>query len=245
MTLIRPFPARIVRQEWARDVVCPMHDAMPPGRRAELLATNPMSYLQVTRSALDMPGATPQAIGAANSSGLEHLLASGAYSPLLEPALYVYRVRQGSEDHTGIVAELDVAAFVDGRVLGHESVHPERVQALVHHFEAVPSRSELVTVLHRSDPEIAALVETTTAGEPVLSLTDFTGVEQFVWRIPEKHVGPVVEGLSRSRHYIADGHHRVAATVERWRGHGSPKGAPSCPSSIRTTRCICWPSIAG
>jgi uncharacterized protein (DUF1015 family) len=81
-----------------------------------------------------------------------------------------------------------------------------------------------VTVLHRSSPEIAALVHATTAREPLLSLTDFTGVEQFVWRVPAEYVGPIVEGLSELRYYIADGHHRVAATVERWHGHGSPRG---------------------
>jgi uncharacterized protein (DUF1015 family) len=224
MSLVRPFPARIVRQERATEVVCPMHDALSAADRAELLASNPLSYLQVTRSVLDMPGATTEQLGAANAAGLERLLESGAYSELSAPALYVYRVHRGEEEHTGIVAELDAAGFVDGRVLGHESVQPERVQALVHHFEAVPTRSELVTVLHRADAEVASLVEATTRRQPVLSLTDRTGVDQVVWRVADADVPLVTARLGAVRHYIADGHHRVAATVQRWRDHGSPRG---------------------
>jgi uncharacterized protein (DUF1015 family) len=222
--LVRPFPARLVQQAVAADVVCPMHDALTPERRADLLANQPLSYLQVTRSALDMPHAAEQQIGEANAAGLERLLAAGAYGGLAEPALYVYRVRRGDEDHTGIVGELDVAAFVDGRVLGHESVHAERVAALARHFEAVPTRSELVTVIHRHDDTVAEVVRRTVQGAPLLDVTDVTGVDQRVWRIAPADAGLVVERLAGSRLYIADGHHRVAATVARWREHGSPEG---------------------
>lgn len=224
MSLVRPFPARVVKQAWATEVVCPMHDALSPEARARLLASSPLSYLQVTRSVLDMPGASTDEIGAANAEGLEGLLASGAYTELAEPAMYVYRLHRGSEEHTGIVAELDVTGFVDGRVLGHEAVQPDRVQALVHHFEAVPMRSELVTVMHRADPEVAAVVAATTASAPMLSLTDSTGVDQAVWRVADAHVPTIAARLGDARHYIADGHHRVAATVARWRDHGSPRG---------------------
>ena len=201
-----------------------MHDALTSDRRRQILAENPMSYLQVTRSGTDLPNASTDEIGAANAAGLQHLLAEDAYSELHPPALYVYRVHLGPEEHTGIVAEIDVGAFVDGRVLGHEAVHVDRVQALVRHFEAVPMRSELVTVIHRADAEVAAVVQATTLAEPVLSFTDTTGVEQMLWRVADVHVGLVTSHLQAQRFYIADGHHRVAATVQRWRDHGSPRG---------------------
>jgi uncharacterized protein (DUF1015 family) len=224
MSLVRPFPARIVGQEWAQQVVCPMHDALSPADRSELLRTNPLSYLHVTQSVLDLPSATVDEIGAANAAGLERLLAAGTYSPLSQPAMYVYRLHLGSEEHTGIVAELDAAAFTDGRILGHEAVQPARVEALVHHFGAVPTRSELVTVMHRSDEVVNRVMAVTTEDEPVLTVTDLTGVEQVVWRVADADAALIAERLAPARHYIADGHHRVAATVARWRDHGSPRG---------------------
>lgn len=201
-----------------------MHDALPSTLRAHLLATNPLSYLRVTRSEVDLPGAGPHEIGAANSAGLAHLLHADAYSPLQPPAMYVYRVQQGPENHTGIVADVDAAAFIDGRVLGHEDVQPARVDALVHHFAAVPMRSELVTLMHRSQADVSRAMAHVTADEPLLTVTDLTGVEQVVWQVPDDLAELISTQLDGVTHYIADGHHRVAATVRRWHDHGSPRG---------------------
>jgi len=233
VTLVGRFPARIVKQERAADVVCPMHDALSAAQRANLLLENPLSYLNVTRSALDMPGASYEEIGAANAAGLERLLRSDSYGALGAPAIYVYRIDRDGDVHTGVVADLDVIGFVDGRVLGHEDVKPEKVEALSKHFEAVPTRSELVAVMHRDDDQAAAIVSATTSRPPVLTVTDLTGVEQQVWRVDDSDAPLLIDRLSALRHYVADGHHRVAATVARWRDHGSPRGG--------TVLCVLYP----
>ncbi|MCZ3390240.1 MAG: DUF1015 family protein [Actinomycetia bacterium] len=233
MTLVRPFPARIVKQEHATDVVCPMHDALSAAQRANLLLENPLSYLNVTRNSLDMPGASYDEIGAANAAGLERLLRSDSYGELGEPAVYVYRIDRDGDVHTGVVADIDVSGFVDGRVLGHEDVKPEKVQALAKHFEAVPTRSELVAVMHRNDNHVANIVAATTSQAPILTVADLTGVEQQVWRVADDDSPQLIERLSALRHYVADGHHRVAATVARWRDHGSPRGG--------TVLCVLYP----
>lgn len=224
MTLVRPFPARLVKQEHATNVVCPMHDALSAAQRANLLLENPLSYLNVTRNAMDMPGASYEEIGAENAAGLERLLRSGAYGDVDEPAMYVYRIAQNGDVHTGIVADIDVSGFVDGRVLGHEATNPAKVEALARHFEAVPTRSELVAVMYRDDEKVNAIVDATAESEPLLELVDLTGVEQAVWKISEADAQIVAEHLGRTTHYVADGHHRVAATVARWHAHGSPRG---------------------
>ena len=233
MNLVRQFPARIVKAERATDVVCPMHDALSAAQRANLLLENPLSYLNVTRSTLDMPGASYEEIGAVNAAGLERLLRSGSYGDLLDPGIYVYRIDRDGDVHTGVVADLDVSGFVDGRVLGHEDVKPEKVEALAKHFEAVPTRSELVAVMHQDDDRAAAVVAATTARPPILTVTDLTGVEQQVWRVDRTGTDLLIERLSALRHYVADGHHRVAATVARWRDHGSPRGG--------TVLCVLYP----
>jgi hypothetical protein len=54
-------------------------------------------------------------------------------------AFYVYRMRDGSVDHVGVVADVRLDAFASGGVRGHESVDPHRVDALVRYY-ADPSR---------------------------------------------------------------------------------------------------------
>ena len=67
VTAVRPFAARVVKQDWAARVVCPMHDAIPVVARAQYLADNPWSYLHVMRSKQDLPESTQIEIGQTNA----------------------------------------------------------------------------------------------------------------------------------------------------------------------------------
>jgi uncharacterized protein (DUF1015 family) len=225
VTTIGPFAARVVKQDWAERVVCPMHDAIPASSRPQYLVDNPWSYLHVMRSEQDLPGATQIEIGQTNAAALRRLLEAGAYADEGPPSMYVYRVHRGPEEHVGIVAEVALPAFVDGQVLGHEAVHEARVEALTHHFAAVPARSELVALMHRHDPDIADVLRRTLAHQPELHLHDATGVEQAVWTMSAADVELVRDRLGAARHYVADGHHRVAASVRQWREAGEPAGS--------------------
>ena len=143
-----------------------------------------------------------------------------AYEPM-PPALYVYRQREPHGEHIGIVCEIAPEAFLDGRVRGHEAVQADRVAALARHLTTAPQRVELVSTLHRVGPVTRA----TLAGAPALPpLRDFEGpgaTRHTVWRVPP---GPRTDRLRReldaATHYIADGHHRVAAALQVWERSG-------------------------
>ena len=138
-----------------------------------------------------------------------------------EAALYVYR--QG--DHTGVVCEVDVRPFVDGQVRGHEAVQAQRVDSLVKHMEtdAAPA---LVALLHHAGPTYLQVLDEVTASAPLLDFAGPGGLAQQVWRVPP---GAATEGLAAeltaSDHYIADGHHRVAAALAAWHRGGGPADA--------------------
>ena len=66
-------------------------------------------------------------------------------------------MREGGDEHTGVIASVGVDGFADGRVLGHEAVQPARVDGLVRHYQQVAMRSELVALFHPADPGIAEL----------------------------------------------------------------------------------------
>ncbi|MGZ4472902.1 MAG: DUF1015 family protein [Nocardioidaceae bacterium] len=142
------------------------------------------------------------------------------------PALFVYRLRRDGEEHVGVVCDVRAEAFVNGQVRGHESVQPDRVEALLRHFALAPARSELVALLHHDGPVLARTVAATCRTEPVVRFTGPDDLEQTVWRVP---AGPETTALSvelsEAVHYIADGHHRVAASLQEWRLAGSPAEA--------------------
>jgi uncharacterized protein (DUF1015 family) len=146
------------------------------------------------------------------------------YEPM-PPALYVYRQRTPDGEYTGIVCDVAAGAFLDGRVRGHESVQPDRVAALARYLATTPQRVELVSTLHRAGPVVRAALARAPELPPVRDVDGPGGTRHTVWRLPE---GPRTEGLCRelgaATHYIADGHHRVAAALEVWERSGRPDG---------------------
>ena len=228
MSTLEPFPARIVRAEWAEQVVSPMHDALSHEERAAILAERPYSWLHVSRTPEDAPDGQvvdPEALDEANAAALDRLLDAGLFEEFPEPALYVYRLRSEDHEQTGIVGEVPSQAFVDGRVLGHEGVQPERVDALGLHLARLGARSTLVALMFRADDDIRKIVEATTDGTPLRRFG--TGeIEQTVWRIEDpESIARIRERLDHQPLYITDGHHRAMASVELWEAASRPDGA--------------------
>jgi uncharacterized protein (DUF1015 family) len=224
-TLVHPVRARLVDPAWAARVVSPLHDVLTEDERRAVLADNPDSFLHVTSDPLALPETLADApADAAQARALRRLLDQGAYRCLPEPSVFVYRMRDGFEEHTGVVACVDLAAFADGRVLGHEAVQPARVEGLVRHYRRVGMRSELVALFHRADPGVTELLARVCREPAELSFTDAGGIEQWVWRAGPDESQALVRCLDGHRHYIGDGHHRVAAALRCWERDGRPEG---------------------
>jgi uncharacterized protein (DUF1015 family) len=198
MSVVRPFRASVVRQECAAQNVAPMLDALPASERSN---------------------------GRDGHRGATRAIDLADYDESAAAALYVYGLRRGDEQHVGVVGEVNPEAFVDGQVRGHEAVQPNRVEALVDHYTAAAVRSELVALLHPSGPEVDAAIAESLRTEPVIRFTGPDEWEQTVWRVPEPAGRVLADQLSRGVHYIADGHHRVAASLSVWRRAGSPADA--------------------
>jgi uncharacterized protein (DUF1015 family) len=149
---------------------------------------------------------------------------AGAYDES-RPALYVYGQRDDEGAYTGVVCEVGVQAFLDGRVRGHEAVQPERVEALIRHHVTTDGPPALVTLLHRAGPAFMQALRATAATEPILDFDGPRGVRQTLWRMADgPSTGALTEELAAAELYIADGHHRVTAALEEWRLAGKPGG---------------------
>jgi uncharacterized protein (DUF1015 family) len=166
-----------------------------------------------------------------------------AYEPM-PPALYVYRQSTPHGEHVGIVCDVMPEAFLDGRVLGHESVQPDRVDRLARYLETRPQRVELVSTLHRAGPVVRATLARAPALPPARDVAGPDGSRHTVWRIAE---GPEADELCRelgaATHYIADGHHRVAASLEVWAHAGSAQssGVQGPGVQRRGLLCVAYP----
>src|SRR4026209_3018056 len=228
MSTLVPFPARIVRSEWAEHVVSPMHDALSREERVAILAERPYAWLHGSRTREDVPDGQevdPNTLDEANVAALRRLLDAGLFETFPDPALYVYRLRSPDHEQTGIVGEVPPQAFADGRTLGHEGAHPPRVDALGLHLARLGARSTLVALMFRADEDIRKLVAATTDAAPLRRFGS-GDLEQTVWRVDDPEAAERIrEHFDHRALYITDGHHRAMASVELWEAAGRPEGA--------------------
>jgi uncharacterized protein (DUF1015 family) len=68
-------------------------------------------------------------------------------------------------------------------------------------------------------------VAETRRSRPVIRFIGADGLEQTVWRVPGSVSSVLSTELSEAVHYIADGHHRVAASLREWQLAGRPSDA--------------------
>jgi uncharacterized protein (DUF1015 family) len=110
-------------------------------------------------------------------------------------------------------------------VRGHEAVRPQRVESLVHHL-ATDAPPALVALLHDAGPAYARTIEEVCRTPPILDFAGPGGLRQTVWRVPPgSATTSLADELAAAKHYIADGHHRVAAALTEWRRSGEPANA--------------------
>lgn len=159
------------------------------------------------------------------------LLEAGGYTGVAEPAVITYRMGTGGHQQTGIVAEIAVEDYRDGRVLRHEDVQPDRVRRLTEVAERTGLEHTPVLLTHSPSADLRAALTAITAAAPDVLITA-AGVTHSLWLRSSAELDLVARAaIGRAGPlYIADGHHRMAAAEQHAARAGEYGGAH--PSSF-------------
>src|SRR6185436_3450422 len=107
MSAIRPFRALRPSRENAAAVSSVPYDVVSTDEARQLASGNPLSFLHVTRSEIDLPPGTDPYSPQVYDRARENFAALRARAPLeqeAEPSLYFYRLRMGRHEQTGVAA---------------------------------------------------------------------------------------------------------------------------------------------
>ena len=89
-SVLWPFSASVVRQDWADRVVSPAYEGLGVEERRSLMLAQPDSYMHATRSPEDVGYAlSPAELAVLNQMALIRLLRLGAFESRPAPAVYV------------------------------------------------------------------------------------------------------------------------------------------------------------
>src|SRR4030095_13165308 len=101
MAPIHPFRALRPAPEAAASVSSVPYDVVSTEEARQLAAGNPLSFLHVTRSAIDLPPDADPYSSEVYDKARENLAALRRQAPLVEedaPSLYFYRLRMGAHE---------------------------------------------------------------------------------------------------------------------------------------------------
>ena len=221
MATIHPFRALRPVAASAAAVSSVPYDVVTTEEARELARNNPLSFLRVTRSEIDLPpDADPYAARVYQRAreNFQKLRERAALVMDDTPALYLYRLRMGSHEQTGIAGCFSVDEYERDLIKKHERTRRDKEDDRTRHIVEVRAQTGVVFLTYRALDEVDAVVKRATASEPLYDFTAEDGVQHTVWRAGLDQTRALVNAFGKiPALYIADGHHR-AASAARARG---------------------------
>jgi uncharacterized protein (DUF1015 family) len=203
---------------YAKEVAAKPYDVVNYEEGRAIAAANPLSFLRVEKSEIDLSAEIAADSDAALDQGrqnLERLIKEGIFRRDEKPCFYVYRQRLGTHEQFGLVAGIHVNDYESGYLKKHEFTRGDKELERTKHIARVNAQTGPVFVIYRSSSVINGIVARTVVSEPLYAFTADDGVSHTAWRIDRKDAiaSLVKEFASAGSAYIADGHHRAAAAT--------------------------------
>lgn len=200
-------------------VACVPYDVVDDNEVREFISENPLSFLRVTRPEAELSEQERQtAVFAFEQArkNLLNLIDEGILVSDEKDSFYVYRLRAGAHQQTGIVACCSLDEYEQGFIRKHENTRPDKVENRTGHLLTLRAQTGLILLAHRGTETIRSLADEATIAGPLYDFHVADGTQHTIWRISDTE--PWSKAFSEvPMLYIADGHHRIesAATARK------------------------------
>lgn len=243
MALLAPFRALRPTPDAAPRVAAVPYDVVNADEAAALAAGNPLSFLHVSRAEIDLPGGTNPYADAVYAKATENFAALRKTAPLVmedAPSLYVYRLRMGAHEQTGVAACYSVDEYDRDVIKKHERTRRDKEDDRTRHMLELRAQTGPVFLTYKASSAVDTAVKTIAAARP--PLFDFTavdGVQHAIWRVEPRGERDLVAAFDRIPVlYIADGHHRAASAA---RARQELRGAAGASGEWDTFLAVAFP----
>ena len=242
MATIHPFRALRPVPASAAAVSSVPYDVVSTEEARELARNNPLSFLRVTRSEIDLPpDADPYAARVYQRAreNFQKLRERAALMMDETPSLYLYRLRMGSHEQTGLAGCFSVDEYERDLIKKHERTRRDKEDDRTRHIVEVRAQTGVVFLTYRALEEVDAAVKRATAGEPLYDFTAEDGVQHTVWRAGQEDTKTLVAAAKKiPALYIADGHHRAASAA---RARNEMRGRPAETTAASSFIAVAFP----
>ncbi len=217
MATIHPFRALRPRPEQASSVAAVPYDVVNVAEARALAADQPLSFLRVSRPEIELPDGTDPYSDVVYQAAARNFSRLRAAAPLVDeitPSLYVYRLRMGTHEQTGVAACFSVDEYEHDVIRKHERTRKDKEDDRTRHIVELRAQTGPVFLTYPASAGVDAAVAQTVAEAPLFDFIADDGVQHTIWRAgsamgtPWWLASPPCPLL-----YIADGHHRAASAM--------------------------------
>jgi uncharacterized protein (DUF1015 family) len=227
MALIHPFRALRPVPGSAPAVSSVPYDVVSTDEARQRASGNPLSFLHVTRSEIDLPPDTDPYSPAVYDRAHANLRALRARAPLVveeDSSLYLYRLRMGGHEQIGVAGCFSVDEYEADGIRKHERTRRDKEDDRTRHIVSLRAQTGVVFLTYRATPDVDTAVTRVADRSPLFDFGADDGVQHTVWVAPADLAGQLVHAFGRiPALYIADGHHRAASAA---RARAELRGRP-------------------
>ena len=217
MASLHPFRALRPAPASASAVSSVPYDVVSTEEARQLAAGNPLSFLRVTRSEIDLPPETNPYAPEVYEKARANFEALRSRAPLVvdpEPSLYLYRLKMGSHVQTGIAGCFAVDEYESDVIKKHERTRRDKEDDRTRHIVQLRAQTGVVFLTFKATAGVDTIERTVTAADPLYDFTASDGVHHTIWRTgPDETQSLITEFARIPALYIADGHHRAASAA--------------------------------
>lgn len=216
MAVIRPFRAIRPDEKVAHLVASVPYDVVNREEAAELAKGNPLSFLRVTRSEIEMSANTDPYSEEVYKKAKENWERLKNEAPLTQddkPHFYIYKLVWGDHRQVGIAATFSVDDYDKDVIKKHEKTRKVKEDDRTNHIITTEAQTGAVFLTYKGQEEVNKVVDKTMKeNDPLYDFTAQDGVRHTIWQVPDDYNDILIFEIDKVNNlYIADGHHRAAS----------------------------------
>lgn len=221
MAIIKPFKALRPQAGLAEKVASRPYDVLNSEEAREEAKDNPVSFLHVTKSEIDLPAEvdihSTQVYEKAKEN-LQDFIRHGILEQEEKPCYYIYQLIMNGRSQTGLVCVSSVQDYFDDVIRKHEFTRPEKEKDRINHMQTIKAQTGNVFLAYRDVAEMNSLVDNWKMNHtPVYHFKATDDIQHTIWVVNEDDSIASITSLFAEKvphTYIADGHHRAASAAK-------------------------------
>lgn len=219
--MVRIFPLAAIRptQQTAAKVVARILGTETDEQLRVQLNENPYSYLNLVKPHIHLGEPANQSLSQYQFAlkYFDQMIQDQVLVKDSEPAVYIYK-QSMADGHSflGIIAGVSAIDYLEGIIKKHENTITAKEEKMVVDISSTSVVGEPVLLSCPNGQFLENWTIQNSKGIPLLNFYDGAGLQHEIWPITDSEAIAVLvkDMLSQDALYIADGHHRIAASSD-------------------------------